>query len=351
MTPGERKASLVAIIEECEEKNICGRAFMRAWMVWGAKSTQDAKTYVALMAPFADPGADTHFDLHAPRFYMLLKVMTDVELGWLWLKLMIQERLLILIAEGETSVEAVRSFCHAWKALFPTLHSHGQAFPVLMGAVEEVQDIVTYLLALLSEQLVANAGQLLEGGKTSARSLVKQGLQQSKWWSDLCLELQENQVATDSFGKEVQELQATLVNRKQGALSEARKKMGKLLDVLPRRMLSPVVAEMRAVAAEEWEALETEIKAATFMSENLEKRVRAWIAEMQCETLTELCSQAEKALKNKLSAQVDCAILANKETWMAEAMSRALCSWVSLGVEIPRITKPVKREKEREGRE
>ena len=45
-------------------------------------------------------------------------------------KLMIQERLLILIAEGETSVEAVRSFCHTWKALFPTLHSHGQAFPV-----------------------------------------------------------------------------------------------------------------------------------------------------------------------------------------------------------------------------
>ena len=110
-------------------------------------------------------------------------------------------------------------------------------------------------------------GQLLEGGKTSARSLVKQGLQQSKWWSDLCLELQENQAATDSFGKEVQELQATLVTRKQGALSEARKKMGKSLDVLPRRMLSPVVAEMRAVAAEEWEALETEIQAATFMSE------------------------------------------------------------------------------------
>ena len=70
MTPGERKASLVAIIEECEEKNICGRAFMRAWMVWEAKSTQDAKTYVTLMAPFAEPGAYTHFDLHAPRFYM-----------------------------------------------------------------------------------------------------------------------------------------------------------------------------------------------------------------------------------------------------------------------------------------
>ena len=244
----------------------------------------DLDVFISAVKPF-DLALDA-LDVTNPKLCNIK--LDDFERSETFLMLVIQERLIPLVSQGQKSAELVRRLCIALLDLTEKLPSD---LGIMMTAcLEETREVASYFLALQSPEFgVRNTCvetlDCIRAGTKGAKALVKTAISMQAYWKDLDKKYRSTAVKALALQGEVQEVVGKL---QKGELVDIRA----AIDILPawrEAMRSVVVAPVE-------EALEQALKSQVEHIKDVAKGIKSAKAE-GLDALVQLLKHADTMLR------------------------------------------------------
>ena len=218
-----------------------------------AKSV-NAKDFAKLTQLHVDDDTPSTFCIVRPR--LALAGLQDVDAAALFLKVVVHEKLVDMVSQGEEAVPEIKAHCRALRDMLATCPDDMSV--MASAAAEEVENVCSYLLAVLDGDFtkIPDIAETMRTSKHGGRALIRHSMAQNSHWRSLEQDARKVTLANASLGPDVASMSERLAKRDADAPGEALKKLPVWLDALSKGSTSALCDQLEEVLKAECDALQ-----------------------------------------------------------------------------------------------